>query len=308
MGNLHFMGAAAPGERGVRLSPGWIMSSGAGGIPGGAAHANGQSDASAWTLGAGAYTLVPPAVAGTPGGTLSGGLSGSGGLAVFGGGTLTLTGANTYTGGTTVHAGTLAPGAGGSLAATGAVSLAESGAGFDISAGGNQTIGALAGVSGSTITLGANTLTFGDSTNQTFAGNVAGTGGLTKQGGGTQTLGDTNTFTGSTTINSGTVQLAQGSGSAYAGMLALTGTGTCALDTGGTSVTFGGLGFGQNIKGTNATVTGGGSLTIAGSTQVALASSVNGDGYTQTFSIAGGTNVAIPNLLLGSDSEFVAEL
>ena len=217
-------------------------------------------------------------------------------------GTWLLTGANTYTGGTTVHAGTLATGAGGSLAATGAVNLAASGAGFDISTGGNQTIGALAGVSGSNITLGANTLTFGGSTNQTFAGSAAGTGGLTKQGSGTQTLTGTNTYTGSTTINAGTVQLARGGGSAYAGMLAFSGTGACALDTGGTDVTFGGLSFGQNIKGTNATVTGGGSLTISGSTQVALASSVNGDGYTQTFNIAGGTNVTIPNLLLGSDS------
>ncbi|WP_186233742.1 hypothetical protein, partial [Burkholderia gladioli] len=77
----------------------------------------------------------------------------------------------TYTGGTTINSGTLALGAGGSLAATGAVNLAGAGAGFDISASGaNQTIGALSGVAGTTVSLGGNTLSFGDATNQTFGG------------------------------------------------------------------------------------------------------------------------------------------
>jgi autotransporter-associated beta strand protein len=48
-------------------------------------------------------------------------VAGSGGLIKEGSGTQTLTGTNTFTGGTTINAGTLAIGAGGSLAATGAV-------------------------------------------------------------------------------------------------------------------------------------------------------------------------------------------
>ncbi|NKI72843.1 hypothetical protein GN109_25850, partial [Collimonas pratensis] len=88
-------------------------------------------------------------------------IGGTGGLVKQGAGTETLTGANTFTGGATINAGKLAIGAGGSLAATGAVNLAGAGAGFDISAGGNQTIGALSGVAGSTVALGANNLTFG---------------------------------------------------------------------------------------------------------------------------------------------------
>ncbi len=156
-------------------------------------------------------------------------------------------------------------------------------------------------LSGGTLTVNS-AISLNVHTSSTISTALGGPASLTLAGGGTLALSGTNTYTGSTTINGGTVQLAQGSGGTYAGMLAFTGTGNCALNTGGNNQTFGGLSFGQNIKGTNATVTGGGSLTISGSTQAVLASSVNGDGYTQTFSIAGGTNVTIPNLLLGSDS------
>ncbi|NKI72841.1 hypothetical protein GN109_25840, partial [Collimonas pratensis] len=102
--------------------------------------------------------------------TFGGIIGGTGGLVKQGTGTETLTGANTFTGGATINAGTLALGAGGSLAPTVAVNVAGTGAGFDISAAGNQTIGSLAGATGSTIALGANNLTFGDGANQTFGG------------------------------------------------------------------------------------------------------------------------------------------
>ncbi|MFP3561451.1 autotransporter-associated beta strand repeat-containing protein, partial [Paraburkholderia sp. SIMBA_049] len=80
-------------------------------------------------------------------------------------GTQTLTGANTYTGGTTINGGsTLALGSGGSLASTGTVNLAGSGATFDVSgAAGAETIGALSGVAGTTVNLGANALTLNGS-------------------------------------------------------------------------------------------------------------------------------------------------
>ena len=58
------------------------------------------------------------------------------------------------------------------------LSLAASGAGFDISAGGNQTIQDLSGVAGSTINLGANTLTVGTADSTSFAGVISGTGGV----------------------------------------------------------------------------------------------------------------------------------
>ncbi len=53
-----------------------------------------------------------------------------------------------------INAGKVAVGSGGSLVAGGAVSLTGVGADLDISLGGNQTIGALSGIAGSTVTLG----------------------------------------------------------------------------------------------------------------------------------------------------------
>ncbi|WP_248312082.1 autotransporter-associated beta strand repeat-containing protein [Bosea sp. BK604] len=138
--------------------------------------------------------------------SFGGSIGGTGSLTKAGSGTQTLTGANTYTGGTTVSGGALALGAGGSLAATGAVTL-SSGA-FDISASGaNQTIGALSGAAGTAVTLGANTLTFGDATNQSFDGVISGTGGLVKQGAGSQVLTGAQAYGGSTTINGGLLRV-----------------------------------------------------------------------------------------------------
>ncbi|MBV9999305.1 MAG: autotransporter-associated beta strand repeat-containing protein [Verrucomicrobia bacterium] len=145
-------------------------------------------------------------------GGLGGGTGGS--LVKQGTGTLTLTGANTFTGGTTVSAGTLALSGSGSLAATGAV---VDNATFDISQGGNQTIGDLSG--SGTVNLGGQQLTEGTASNTNFSGTIqdgglgGGTGGsLVKQGTGTLTLTGANTYTGGTTVNAGTVALS-GSGS-----------------------------------------------------------------------------------------------
>lgn len=106
--------------------------------------------------------------------TLSGIVSGSGSLNVLGG-KLILTNADTYTGTTTISAGTLALGAGGSLANTAEIMIAD-GATFDVSASGftlgngqllggaGSVVGAFVAGDGSTIAPGspAGTLTFED--------------------------------------------------------------------------------------------------------------------------------------------------
>ncbi len=142
--------------------------------------------------------------------TLNGVMTGDGGITKFGNGTLTLNAANHYGGVTVLDDGVLVLGAGGSFAANSAVNITGSEAQLDISAAGDQTIGSLIGVTGSGVNLGEHTLTFGDGSNQTFAGVISGSGGLIKAGRGKAILSGTNTFTGHTTINAGTLQIGDG--------------------------------------------------------------------------------------------------
>jgi autotransporter-associated beta strand protein len=125
--------------------------------------------------------------------------------------TMTLTGTNTYTGATTINAGTLALSGSGSIAQSSGVALTASGAIFDISGTtSGATIQDLTGVAGSTVALGARTLTFGTSNDTTFDGVLTGTGGIVKQGSGTVILTGTNGYIGGTAINAGTLQIGDG--------------------------------------------------------------------------------------------------
>ncbi len=100
-------------------------------------------------------------------------------LTKAGPGTLILTGANAYGGNTIISAGTLQIGNGGTSGS----------------------------VAGNIVDNAA--LVFNRSDSPTFSGAISGTGTLTKLGAGTLTLSGNNTYTGSTAINSGTVQFAQ---------------------------------------------------------------------------------------------------
>ena len=71
--------------------------------------------------------------------------------------------------------------------------------------GGNETLGSLAG--SGTVALGAATLSTGSGGDSSFAGVVAGSGGLVKQGSGTFTLSGANTYSGSTLVEAGTLAL-----------------------------------------------------------------------------------------------------
>jgi autotransporter-associated beta strand protein len=125
----------------------------------------------------------------------AGTIFGFGGLSKVGTGTLTLSGSSTYTGATTISAGTLAGGALNSLSPNSAFSIAN-GATLDISAA-SQIVGSLAGVAGSNVTLGTQTLTTGgDNTSTTFSGLISGQGSLVKNGAGTFTILGTNTYSG----------------------------------------------------------------------------------------------------------------
>jgi len=163
-------------------------------------------------------------------------------LTKIGAGTLTLTGTNTYTGGTTINGGTLQLGNGGT---TGSIV-------------GNVTDNG--------------TLAFDRSDVFTFGGLISGTGSVRQIGSGTTILTADNTYTGGTTINSGTLQLGNG-GTTGSIVGNVTDNGTLAFDRSDVS-TFGGLisgtgsvrqiGTGTTILTANNSFTGG--TTINGGT------------------------------------------
>ena len=124
-----------------------------------------------------------------------------------------VSGSNTYTGPTTVTLGTLQAGATNSLPFNSPITLTNTaGVVLDLNGFNNTILNLSSGATATpacTVMLGANTLTFGDATNQTFGGIITGVGGgLTKQGSGTFTLAGSgvNTYSGPTTIVSGLLQ------------------------------------------------------------------------------------------------------
>ena len=144
-----------------------------------------------WTLsGAGS------AIATDNNNTLSGVLSGNGGLTKTGTGTLTLTGNNTYAGGTAINDGTLK----GNIASGTDLSIAAS-ATYD----GANKARSVGGLNGGGKILNTDGLTV---QNGTFGGVIDNSNtSLTKTGAGTLTLSGTNTYTGMTTVRSGTLAL-----------------------------------------------------------------------------------------------------
>ncbi len=194
-------------------------------------------------------------------GAFRGNISGTGGLTLAANAAQALAGVNAYTGATMVGAGAmLVLYDNGSVASSSGVNLAGAGASLDISgATSGRTIQDLAGVAGSTILLGSNSLTVGTANNTTFAGVIAdggqdgGYGGsLIKQGSGTLILTGTNTYTGGTTVLGGTLQ---GTTTSLQGNIVNNATVT----------------FNQSTDGTYfGTMSGSGSLTLTGSGNVTL--------------------------------------
>ncbi len=181
------------------------------------------ASAGALTLNGGAFHVTStayastsrPIVLGTNGGeinieaasnafTVNGTMSGSGSVAKAGPGTLVLAAQNTYTGATRVNEGTLRLTPNASIASSSGVAVA-SGALFDVSTAGAQTVGTLGG-SGSVL-LGATTLTSDSALDSVFSGTLSGSGGLTKSGTGMLILNGINTYTGLTSVNGGTLEV-----------------------------------------------------------------------------------------------------
>ncbi len=162
------------------------------------------------TLGAAAMNASRTVTVGA--GTLAvGGVSGTGfGLTKEGAGTLAI-GASSYSGATAVNGGTLRANSTTSFSSTSSVTLANTaGVSLDLN-GNNQTIGTITGggATGGNVVLNGAVLT--TASNTTFSGALisgTGAGGLVKNGTGILTLsGDKTGYTGTTTVNAGTLDL-----------------------------------------------------------------------------------------------------
>ncbi|MGY3034481.1 outer membrane autotransporter protein [Bradyrhizobium sp. USDA 4354] len=205
------------------------------------------------------------------------GFTGVGGLTKIGAGTFTLGASSSYTGETVIQQGTLAL-AGPASSANDALansSRVVANATFDISAisGTASHIKSLAG--SGTVAIGAKNLIITNA-NDTFAGAINGSGGLTITSG-TQTLSGANTYSGATMVTGGTLRAgAAGAFSAASAYAANPGT---TLDLNGFNQTVASLDNAGTVRfgsmpGTTLTVTG--NYTGSGGT-VLLNSALGGD-------------------------------
>jgi len=143
----------------------------------------------------------------------SGVLSGTMALLKSGSGALILSQANTYSGGTTVNGGTVQLNNSNALQDTIVTAGATNAVTFNNSAtgGGSYTLGGLAGAGNITLSDVANNpvnLIVGNGNGpSTYLGVLSGAGSLQKTGTGTLILGGSNTYSGSTTISGGTLEL-----------------------------------------------------------------------------------------------------
>lgn len=223
--------------------------------------------------GSGSLTLSGPIVkngtkltiAGGNGINITGVISGanSGSDLIIDTGTTTLGNANTYNGPTYIRDGaTLNANVTGALP-TGTLTnlvIDDTGSGSStLALGASQAVSSLAGAASSSVNLGANSLTIGNSGTgtTTFAGTISGTGGsLVKNGTSTEILSGANSYSGGTTVSAGVLKLNNGGIGSATGTGALAVGGSATIEGVGTGVT-GANGF--NISGK--VITGAGSAT-----------------------------------------------
>jgi len=197
------------------------------------------STTSTATLGNNITLASNTSVGGTANMVLNGIISDGGSAFAFtkvGAGTLTLGGAATYTGGTIVSNGTLKLGLANGLTSTGALTIGASGT-FDL-AGFAQTVASLNG-SGILTDSGTAAVFTGNDSSQLdlFSGSITGSLSLNETGTGILTLSGVNTYTGGTTVSSGTLSVLSAQGLGTAGAILVDTGATLAFSLGGRTLT-----------------------------------------------------------------------
>jgi autotransporter-associated beta strand protein len=232
-------------------------------------------------------TNVTLTVGGSASSTFSGLLLDSGGgalsLVKTGSGTLVLANANSYDGGTTIQSGTLQLGNSLTLGSTTAP-LVVSGGELDMH-GNNAFVGSLSG-SGVITDLTGTAVNFTDTSagNSTFAGSIQSPSGeinFIKTGTGTLTFTGANSYTGTTTISQGAIQLGNGGASGSLGTGPVADSAALILDRSDSSGSIAGA------------ISGGGFLSMIGSGTFAL---------TAANTYTGGTTIQSGALQLGNGS------
>lgn len=222
-------------------------------------------------------------------------------LSKIGSGTLTLTGTDTFSGGTNISAGMLSF-ASGALGAIGAISFSA-----------NSTLqwyGTNAEDVSSRIAIGTGvnaTFAVGNNNIVTLANGLDGGGSLTKIGSGTLILAGNNVYTGTTTVNAGTLQIGGGATMGNLGTGGVNGSATLAFDR-SDDVTLG------NVLSGSITLVqeGSGILTLTGNNTYSGGTTINAGSTLQVGSSASvlGTGVVTVNgtLDLNGDSPAVGGL
>ncbi len=196
--------------------------------------------------------------------SISGNLSGTASLVKQGSGKLLLSGTNTYSGGTQIDGGTLALGSAGALGSSGTISFGGGTLQFG-SANNADYSSRFSTAAGQAYSIDTNGV------DVTIADALTSSGGtLTKSGFGTLVLSGTNTYSGTTRINAGTLQLGAGSTSgSIAG--SITNNAFVVFNRSDT------LSFGRSISGTGTlSKFGAGALTLTGTNTYSGATTVGG--------------------------------